>query len=154
MDSAPRIWFHTRATEGKMSSYDFLDFRGKAVLVTGAATGIGRAVAVGFASPGAMVAIGDINEEAARETLELVRRAGSEVLFVRTNVSVESDVEKLVAATVERFGRLDRRAGFDSIQSCSIANVSIAEMRDRIRFAITGAILAFPLNELPNVASL
>jgi NAD(P)-dependent dehydrogenase (short-subunit alcohol dehydrogenase family) len=80
MDSAPRIWFHTRVTEGKMSSYDFLDFRGKAVLVTGAATGIGRAVPVGFASPGAMVAIGDINEEAARETLELVRRAGSEVL--------------------------------------------------------------------------
>ena len=48
---------------------DPLDFRGKAVLITGAATGIGRAVAVGFATRGAKVAIGDINEEAAHETL-------------------------------------------------------------------------------------
>jgi NAD(P)-dependent dehydrogenase (short-subunit alcohol dehydrogenase family) len=55
---------------------------------------------------GANVAIGDINEEATRETLDLVNRAGADCLFVRTNVSVEADVEKLVAATVERFGRL------------------------------------------------
>jgi NAD(P)-dependent dehydrogenase (short-subunit alcohol dehydrogenase family) len=86
---------------------DFLDFNGKVVLITGAATGIGRAVAVGFASHGARVAIGDINEEAARETLDLAKRAGGDVLFVRTNVSVEADVEKLVAATVKRFGQLD-----------------------------------------------
>ena len=51
--------------------------------------------------------IGDVNEEAARETLDLVTRTGADVLFVRTNVSVEADVEKLVVATVERFGRLD-----------------------------------------------
>ena len=86
---------------------DFLDFSGKAVLITGAATGIGRAVALGFASRGGAVTIGDVNEEAARETLDLVTRTGTDVLFVRTNVSVEADVEKLVAATVERFGRLD-----------------------------------------------
>ena len=56
-----------------MTPNDFLDFRGKAVLITGAATGIGRAMAVGFASRGARVAIGDINEEAARETLDHLR---------------------------------------------------------------------------------
>jgi NAD(P)-dependent dehydrogenase (short-subunit alcohol dehydrogenase family) len=71
---------------------DFLDFSGKAVLITGAATGIGRAVALGFASRGAKVAIGDISEEAARETLDLVRRAGGDVLFLWTNVAVEADV--------------------------------------------------------------
>ena len=49
-----------------MASTDFVDFRGKVGFITGAATGIGRAVAVGFASRGAKVAIGDINEEAAR----------------------------------------------------------------------------------------
>jgi NAD(P)-dependent dehydrogenase (short-subunit alcohol dehydrogenase family) len=86
---------------------DVLDFSGKVVLITGAATGIGRAVAVGFASRGAKVAIGDINEEAARETLDLVKQAGGEVLLVPTNVSDEADVEKLVAATVKRFGQLD-----------------------------------------------
>jgi NAD(P)-dependent dehydrogenase (short-subunit alcohol dehydrogenase family) len=75
--------------------------------MTGAATGIGRAVTIGFASRGAKVAIGDINEEAARETLDLAARAGADVLFVRTNVSLEADVENLVGATLERFGRLD-----------------------------------------------
>ena len=50
---------------------DLLDFSGRVVLITGAATGIGRAVAIGFASRSAKVAIGDINEEAARETMDL-----------------------------------------------------------------------------------
>ena len=86
---------------------DFLDFNGKVVLVTGAATGIGQAVAVGFANRGAKVAIGDINEEAARETLDLVRRAGGDVFFVRTDVADEADVQNLVAATIQRFGQLD-----------------------------------------------
>ena len=58
---------------------NFLDFNGKTVLITGAATGIGRTVQMGFASRGANVAIGDINEEATRETLDLVKR---DVLFV------------------------------------------------------------------------
>ena len=101
---------------------DVLDFNGKVVLITGAATGIGRAVAVGFASRGAKVAIGDINEEAARETLDLIRRAGGDVLFVRTNVSDEADVEQLVAATVKRFGRLD----------CAFSNAGIVHASQSI----------------------
>jgi NAD(P)-dependent dehydrogenase (short-subunit alcohol dehydrogenase family) len=55
---------------------ELVDFSGKTVLITGAATGIGSAVAVGFASRGAKVAIDDINEEAARGTLDLLTRAG------------------------------------------------------------------------------
>lgn len=86
---------------------DFLDFTDKVVLITGAATGIGRAVALGFADRGAKLAIGDINEQAASTTLDLIKQAGGEVLFVQTNVAEESEVERLVAATVERFGRLD-----------------------------------------------
>jgi NAD(P)-dependent dehydrogenase (short-subunit alcohol dehydrogenase family) len=86
---------------------DLLDFTNKTVLITGAATGIGRAVAVAFATRGAGVAVGDINEEAARETLDLVERGGADVLFVRTNVADEADVERLVAQTVEHFGQLD-----------------------------------------------
>jgi NAD(P)-dependent dehydrogenase (short-subunit alcohol dehydrogenase family) len=93
-----------------------LDFSGKVVLITGAATGIGRAVAVAFARAGAQLSIGDINQQAAEETLDLVRGAGSEVLFTRTDVSQEVDVQKLVFETVERFGRLD----------CAFNNAGIA----------------------------
>jgi NAD(P)-dependent dehydrogenase (short-subunit alcohol dehydrogenase family) len=82
-------------------------FRGQVVLITGAATGIGRAVAVAFAKRGAKLSFGDLNEEAARETLELVKAAGGEAIFVRTDVSEEADVEKLVSETVGRFDRLD-----------------------------------------------
>ena len=89
-------------------SYDSLpSFKQKSVLITGAATGIGRAVAVAFAHRGARITIGDVNEEAAGETLRLVQEAGAEAIFQQTNVADEADVEALVAAAVERFGRLD-----------------------------------------------
>ena len=95
---------------------DLLDFHGKVVLVTGAATGIGRAVAVAFAKHGAHLSIGDVNVEAGVETLELVRRIGSEAIFLKTDVSEEADVRNLVAATTDRFGRLD----------CAFNNAGIA----------------------------
>ncbi len=95
---------------------DLLDFHGKVVLITVAATGIGRAVAVAFAAHGAKVSIGDVSEEEARETLKLVKEAGGEALFLRTNVSEEADVQKLVSETLQHFGRLD----------CAFNNAGIA----------------------------
>lgn len=86
---------------------DLLDFSGKVALVTGGSTGIGRAVALAFAQHGAKVAIGDLNEEAARETVQIIEEAGAEAIYVRTDVSLAADVEALVAETVRRFGRLD-----------------------------------------------
>jgi NAD(P)-dependent dehydrogenase (short-subunit alcohol dehydrogenase family) len=86
---------------------DFYDFRGRAVLITGAATGIGRAVAVAFAAHGAGVSIGDVNEQGARETLDLVKQAGGDAVFVPADVSDEADVQHLVDQTVRHFGRLD-----------------------------------------------
>jgi len=97
-------------------SSDALDFRGKVVLITGAGTAIGRAVAVAFARQGALLSIGDVNEAAAAETLDLVRRNGHEALFTRTDVSQESDVQAFVARTISRLGRLD----------CAFNNAGIA----------------------------
>jgi NAD(P)-dependent dehydrogenase (short-subunit alcohol dehydrogenase family) len=79
----------------------------RAGLVTGAASGIGRASALAFAAEGAKVAVSDINDRAGEETVELIRAAGGEAFYVHADASSEPDVAALVAAVVERYGRLD-----------------------------------------------
>jgi NAD(P)-dependent dehydrogenase (short-subunit alcohol dehydrogenase family) len=83
-----------------------LDYTGKAVLVTGGATGIGRATALAFARQGASVAIGDIDERAS-ETARLINEAGGQAFFLPTDVRKADQVSALVDATVSAFGRLD-----------------------------------------------
>ena len=82
-----------------------LDFTGKVVLVTGGATGIGRATSIAFARQGATVVIGDIDDRA-EETVRLIEDAGGTARFVRTDVTVSTDVEHLVATTVDTYGGL------------------------------------------------
>jgi NAD(P)-dependent dehydrogenase (short-subunit alcohol dehydrogenase family) len=81
------------------------EYEGKVVLVTGGSYGIGRAAAIGFAKKGAKVAIAD--RVAGEETLRRVREAGGEAIFVKADVSLESEVEALVEKTVRAFGKLD-----------------------------------------------
>jgi NAD(P)-dependent dehydrogenase (short-subunit alcohol dehydrogenase family) len=80
---------------------------GKVGLVTGAGSGIGRASARAFAAEGAKVVVSDVNAEAGAETVRLIAEAGGEATFVRCDVTVEAEVEALVAATVARYGQLD-----------------------------------------------
>jgi NAD(P)-dependent dehydrogenase (short-subunit alcohol dehydrogenase family) len=82
------------------------DFTDQVVVITGAATGIGRATALEFATHGARVVIGDVDPRA-EETVGLIRQAGCEAIFVRTNVSDDADVQGLVKAAVDNYGRLD-----------------------------------------------
>lgn len=89
-----------------------LRMQGKAVLVTGAGAaaaklGIGRACALLYARHGARVLAVDINLEAARETVELIRAAGGEAEAVAADVSAETSVGPMTAACMEHFGRLD-----------------------------------------------
>ena len=83
------------------------ELEGKTALVTGGTSGIGRDTAVLFAKAGAKVAVAGRREVEGNETVELVRAAGGEALFVKTDVSKASEVENLVKKTVEKFGRLD-----------------------------------------------
>lgn len=80
---------------------------GRVALITGAASGQGRAAALLFAEHGARVAVADINDGGAAETVRLVEAAGSQAFAVHADVSGRADCDAMVAATVSRFGRLD-----------------------------------------------
>jgi NAD(P)-dependent dehydrogenase (short-subunit alcohol dehydrogenase family) len=77
------------------------------VVVTGASTGLGRAVARGAGEQGAKVVVAARNEEALGHAVEEIERVGSEALAVRTDVADLEQVQALVAGAVERFGRID-----------------------------------------------
>jgi NAD(P)-dependent dehydrogenase (short-subunit alcohol dehydrogenase family) len=84
-----------------------LGFDGKVALVTGAASGIGRASAESFAEKGAKVLVCDVNEEGGAETVSLIEDAGGAAAFHRLDVSDADAVEGAVAAAVEKLGGLD-----------------------------------------------
>ncbi|MHC4225545.1 MAG: SDR family NAD(P)-dependent oxidoreductase, partial [Planctomycetota bacterium] len=79
----------------------------KVVIVTGTAQGIGEAAARLFAAEGARVVASDVNEAQGEAVAASIRESGADALFVRTDVSDLTEVERLVARAVESHGRLD-----------------------------------------------
>jgi NAD(P)-dependent dehydrogenase (short-subunit alcohol dehydrogenase family) len=91
---------------------------GKVALVTGGSSGIGRASALAFAREGAKVVIADVDVNGGEETVRLIKEAGGEAIFVRTDVSKAAEVEALVNEAVETYGRPDyahNNAGIEGI---------------------------------------
>ena len=82
-------------------------FTGKVALITGGTSGIGRETAIAFAERGANVVVAGRREAEGAESLALIQKAGGNGLFVRADVTVESEIASLVARTLEHFGRLD-----------------------------------------------
>jgi NAD(P)-dependent dehydrogenase (short-subunit alcohol dehydrogenase family) len=82
-------------------------FEGRVAIVTGAASGIGRATAQRLAADGASVVVADIDDAGGNETVELITAAGSSASYQRTDVSSEADAVALVAAAEDTYGRLD-----------------------------------------------
>ena len=82
-------------------------FAGKVAIVTGSGSGVGRATARRFAADGASVVVADIDAAAAAETVELIAATGAVASATTTDVSDEPSVRAMVAAAVERYGRLD-----------------------------------------------
>ena len=84
------------------------DIKGKVVIVTGGATGMGRDTALEFASLGAKVAVvTGHNAAGGQETVRLIREKGDEAEFFQCDVSKEDQVEKMVADVVAKYGRID-----------------------------------------------
>jgi L-rhamnose 1-dehydrogenase len=81
--------------------------QGKVAIITGAARGIGRAIAVRFGQEGARVAVVDQRPAEGRETVRLIEEAGGQALFVSTDVSEQEQVHDMVAAVLRRWGTID-----------------------------------------------
>jgi NAD(P)-dependent dehydrogenase (short-subunit alcohol dehydrogenase family) len=80
---------------------------GKVAIVTGSASGIGRAIAELFAREGARVVVADINADGGTKTVEAIISSGGEAFFVKTDVTRHGEVEKMVEATVQTCLGLD-----------------------------------------------
>lgn len=84
-----------------------MQLKGRVALITGAGSGIGRAIARRFAAEGATVIIDDVNPESGEAAASSIRDAGGDALFVRADVSREADVTELIERGLAYQGRLD-----------------------------------------------
>jgi 3-oxoacyl-[acyl-carrier protein] reductase len=84
-----------------------MKLKDRVALITGAGSGIGRGSAVLFAREGAKVAVVDMNQAGAEETVALIKGQGGSALAIKADVTVAADVEGMIAKTVKEFGKLD-----------------------------------------------
>jgi len=90
-----------------MSELSIFNLKEKVALITGGATGIGRACATALATAGAKVAILDVNEHAGHAAADSLRRLSSDAFFERCDITKEHEISKALETVVARFGRLD-----------------------------------------------
>ena len=106
------------------------EFENKVALVTGGSSGIGRATAIAFAREGAKVVVAARRVKEGEETVRLIKEAGSDGIFIPTDVSVEEQVRTLIEKTIDIYGQLDfafNNAGVFEVGPITEATVDIYE---------------------------
>lgn len=84
-----------------------MDFSNKVIVVTGAASGIGKGIALAYAENGGTVAVADVDQEAGNQTTDEIRAKGGESLFVKTDVRSESEIIQLFDKVKHTYGTID-----------------------------------------------
>ena len=80
---------------------------GKVAIITGAASGIGKATALLFAKEGATVVVADLDEAGGNEVVEQINADGGKATFVRTDVTEAADIQAMVKSTIDAYGKID-----------------------------------------------
>jgi NAD(P)-dependent dehydrogenase (short-subunit alcohol dehydrogenase family) len=130
-------------------------FSGKVALVTGGASGIGRACAQLFAREGASVVVSDVALEGGHETVRLIEEDGGEASFVEADVSKAAQVEALVGRALEAYGRLDyafNNAGIEGRMATNTADYSEEDWDRVIAVNLKGVWLCMK-HEIPQMLS-
>lgn len=87
----------------------------KTVIVTGAGRGIGKAIANTFAKNGYAIVVAEIDEALGQKTADEINSSGAKAIFIKTDVSLVNDIEKMIRTTVEKFDRIDVLVNNDGI---------------------------------------
>lgn len=128
-------------------------FKGEVALVTGGSSGIGRAIALAFATQGASVVVASRRSEESAETVALIKSAGGEAIFVQTDVTQAAEVENLVARAVQQYGALNfavNNAGIEGPAYVSIADYTEATWDQVMDINVKGVFLCMKY-QLPHI---
>ena len=102
----------------------------KVAVITGAASGFGRASAVIFAKEGAKVVVADINDDGGQETVSMIKEKGGEATFIHTDVSKAAEIQNLIDKAVNTYNKIDilfNNAGIPQKVPVSIYKLEEAE---------------------------
>ncbi|MFA4836595.1 MAG: 3-oxoacyl-ACP reductase family protein [Dehalococcoidia bacterium] len=118
--------------------------KGKVAIVTGAASGIGRATAHAIAREGASVIIADINKEGGEKIAEDIRKSGGKALAVKTDISKQDEVRQMVERAIAQFGRVDilvNNAAFMEMSPRLFHETDVVEWKPEIDTTFIGTLL-------------